>query len=215
MKQSATHLTFWEEGCSLEEFQRWCGDSEKAFKKEIRKKIREDGHKNILDCGAGVFSEYYGFKRDGYEIEYTAVEITPSFVELGKKQGINAVNASFSKMPFDDNQFDSTICLDVLNHQLDYKEEIMEMKRVTKNKIYISFFKPFSDDPAASSELSNFTSQTTDAGIVLSRREDEKGETTCIYNFFHRKRLTQFLEEIKLGYKKLKVEDNLILILNK
>ena len=38
---------------------------------------------------------------------------------------------------------------------------------------------------------------------------------TCIYNYFHWERFVNFLEEIELSYKKLKVDHNQILILSK
>ena len=60
-------------------------------------------------------------------IEYVGTDITEKFVEHNNKNGFNCILSDLEKLPFDDNRFDVTICLDVLNHQLSYEDEIIEM----------------------------------------------------------------------------------------
>mgnify|MGYP003116248762 FL=1 len=195
------HLSFWEDHCDVETFQSWCGDFNIPFKNNIRELIRQAGHKDILDCGAGVFSEYFGFKNDNYEVNYTAVEITPSFVELGQKKGINCVCSSIDKIPFEDNEFDATICLDVLNHQLDYEEAIREMVRVTKNVIFISFFKPFMEESSFKGSLSHWSPKKikeTPNGILLERVSDKDEEAVCIHHYFSIEKIDKFLTALNV-----------------
>ena len=78
-----SYLSFWQENCSMEQIIRWCGDHNIAYKKEIRKYIKNKNYESVLDCGAAVFSEYYGFKEDKIDIKYTATEITKKFIDLG------------------------------------------------------------------------------------------------------------------------------------
>jgi len=200
---SSKHLSFWEDHCDLETFQKWCGSFDRPFKNNIRKDIKQAGYKNILDCGAGVFSEYYGFKDDGYLIDYTGVEITPSFVEFGKKKGIKCLLSPIDDMPFEDNQFEATICLDVLNHQLDYKKTIIEMLRVTKNIIFISFFKPFVEEEEFQDSLTHWDSKKikkTPYGTLLERVTDEHEEAVCLHHYFSSLKMSKFLTSLNVKH---------------
>ena len=197
------HLSFWEEHCDVKTFQSWCGDFNVPFKNRIRNEIKEAGYKSVLDCGAGVFSEYYGFKNDGYEVSYTGVEITPSFIEFGKSKGIKCFLSSINQMPFEDNQFEATICLDVLNHQLDYQDAIKEMLRVTKNVIFISFFKPFAEEATFKESISNWDKsriKENENGIILQRYKDSNENAVCIYNHFFINRMSDFLDTLDVEH---------------
>lgn len=196
MKNKAKYLSYWDEDLDIETFKKWCGDPNAWHKQEIRRFIINRNYKSVLDVGVGLCSEYYGFIQDNYDIEYTAVEITEKYIEHGKAKGINIHLATATDLPFENESFDVTLCLAVLNHQLDYKKEIKEMLRVTKKMVLISFFKPF-EEHVSESELANFESYKTPIGTVLNRMV-KNGETTCIYTFFNKKKLDAFLDTLDI-----------------
>jgi len=74
-------LSYWQDTMPLEKVERLLGNYNVDFKTKNRKHIANCGYKTVLDIGAGVFSEFYGFKADGYKLDYTATEITPKYVD--------------------------------------------------------------------------------------------------------------------------------------
>jgi len=211
------HLRYWNNTNRFEKFNRWCGDFDQPFREEIRKRVIDKKYKNILDAGAGVFSEYYGFKHDKYDISYTAIEITPLFVEYGLQRGINVIRGDLADMPFDDEQFDCCLCEDTLNHQIEFKAPILEMLRVVKKEVFISFFKPFAEDVDSTGNLSGkFKIEHTENGVIEHRFVDEKKETICLYNYFSKQKIIEFLVEAKFRHEFIKSADGrIILVLNK
>jgi len=139
------HLSYWQTNLDLQDFKEFCGDYNSPFKQEAREHVIKKGYDSILDVGAGVFSEYYGFKDAGYDIDYTATDITPKYVEYGKERGINVVQCHLESMPFEENSFECCYCFDVLNHQVEYETGIRELLRVTEKEVIISFFKGFEE----------------------------------------------------------------------
>ena len=151
---SEGHLSFWDH-LSINQFNQWCGSSDTPTKKYFRSDICKRGYKSVLDVGAGAFSEYYGFLSDGYNIDYTATEITKKYIKNGKDSGIKVEYGSVEDLPFKDNSFDSILCTAVLNHQLSFEQSISELIRVARQRVYISFFKPFLEDLKLTSEWQN------------------------------------------------------------
>jgi SAM-dependent methyltransferase len=139
------HLSFWQD-LDVKAFNSWCGSPDTSVKASFRDDICKKGYKSVLDVGAGIFSEYYGFLADGHDIEYTATEITQKYIEIGEGSGIKVKYGSVEDLPFEDNSFDSILCNDVLNHQLSFQASISELLRVARHRVYISFFKPFLED---------------------------------------------------------------------
>ena len=140
------HLSFWEDHVNNEDFYRWCGDDDTQFKIDVRKFVRTRNFQSVLDCGAGSFPMRAAFLRDNPDIKYTATEITPKYVKYGLKQGIDVHHCSLEEMPFQSETYDCCVCLDVLNHQLEYEKSIKEMLRIAKKSVIISFFKSFEED---------------------------------------------------------------------
>jgi len=192
------HLSWWHTNMPTqkgdEDFQRWCGDFNKPFKQEIRKHIAKKNYSSVLDCGAGLCTEYYGFKHDKYDIKYQAIDITPQFVEMGQKNGIDIRLGTLEDLPFKDNSVDVSICLDTLNHQLDFKKSIDEMLRVSSKEVIITFFKDFSEK-----------------GEIEERRFDSLNRCNLIYNHFNKSDLLQYLDNKGVTYRFEMVEGNVIL----
>tara|TARA_B100000424_G_scaffold188780_1_gene146757 strand:+ start:427 stop:1137 length:711 start_codon:yes stop_codon:yes gene_type:complete len=197
------YLSLWQNHLDIDSVKDWCGSYNVPWKKQIRKHIQDENYRSVLDCGAGVFSEYFGFKDDNYDIKYTATEITQKYVDYGISNGIDVVSGSIDNLQFEDNSFDCCICLDVLNCQLEYETSIKEMLRVAKKEVIITFFKPFEDDPEGKYQLDDSKRQfeciKSDYGTIVNRNLHD-GEVVAIQHFFNRKKLKNFLSKLKVNY---------------
>jgi ubiquinone/menaquinone biosynthesis C-methylase UbiE len=206
-------LSYWQDTMPLEKVERLFGNYNASFKVKNREHIINRGYKTLLDVGAGAFSEFYGFKDTGYEIGYTATEITPKYIDWGLSRGINAIQQkSFSKLDFDDRSFDVCLSYDMLNHQPDYRDILKELVRVAKKEVIVSFFLPFSEEIQAGAvpktwegSFSRFTTTTTDLGQLQFRVSNitESGdgaeiieEATCLYLFPYQTVLKEFLDNL-------------------
>ncbi len=210
------HLGFWNKNCSIVQMKRWCGDHEIDWKKEIRKKIKNNKYESVLDCGAGVFSEYFGFKNDEYDITYEATEITEKFIQYGRDNGITVKHFTIDCMDFSDNSFDCVLCYDVLNHQTDYKKELEELIRVAKKEIIISFFKPFLCDKDFEKVLGKqYPSRVSKLGIIQDRMSNVFKQTNLIYHFFDKQIMEEFLNSLDISYNFQTVYGKQILFIKK
>ena len=113
------HERYWEDNLPKmrAEMERWFGgNGDEAWRRYPRALIGGMGYRSLLDAGAGFCAEYYGFRREYPEIAYTAMDITPGFVALGKERGIPMFLASVEDMPFEDTFFDCVYIRDALQH---------------------------------------------------------------------------------------------------
>ena len=210
------HLSFWNQNCSIAQMQKWCGNHEIDWKKEIRKIIMDKKYESILDCGAGVFSEYFGFKNDGYDITYEATEITEKFIKYGRENGITVNHYAIDCMDFKDNSFDCILCYDVLNHQTDYRTELVELIRIAKKEIIISFFKPFLGDKDFLKALgSPEYIGVSKLGIIQHRMFNVFKKTNLIYHFFDKQIMEEFLNSLDISYNFQVVHGRQILFIKK
>jgi len=207
------HLTFWNENVDIKTFAVWCkyGD---YWKNIVMNHIIQKKYKNILDVGAGVFDEYYRFKKHGYKVNYYATEITDQFIRFAKNRSINVIKAPIDKLPFPDDYFDITICYDVFNHQKSFRGGIEEIIRVSKSEAIISFFKPFADEEDGLKEINDCKEKfnidySNEDGVCIERFKDENENVTCIYNHFYQEKLEEYLKSLKnIQYSFLKIKAN-------
>ena len=213
MRENELYLSFWQHDCNIYNFQKWCGNHDLEWKKWGREIIKSNNYKSVLDVGAGVYSEYYGFKNDNLDIAYTATEITDKFIDIGLKKEINVVKCGVQEMPFKDNSFDVVLCYDVINHQKNFRQPLRELVRVAHKEVIVSFFKPFLEEDAGKKELESCVNRfkieaVPDVGYVLHRITNSENETTCIYNFFSKACIDRFLVENNMSYDWFKVFNN-------
>lgn len=97
-----------------------------------------------IDLGAGKHSSYLNF------FEKKNVEILFADKIKNEKKKIFKVNLE-KKIKFKNNQFDSVLLLNVLEHITNYKNLIKEIKRITKKggrvEIFVPFMHRFHPDP--------------------------------------------------------------------
>src|SRR3989344_5464681 len=91
--------------------------------------------------GGGLCAEYYGFQKDYPLIDYTSLEITPSYVNFCRAKNIQALEGSVEKMPFAENSFDCVYIRDTMRHLESYQKAINEAFRVCKKEVMIVFAK--------------------------------------------------------------------------
>ena len=86
----------------------------------------------ILDVGCNecIIAERLNFYKD----KYTGIEIDKDAIKVAKSKGfvVKEVDLSKEKLPFNHYHFDSFLALDILEHLIDPKETIKEIKRVTR-----------------------------------------------------------------------------------
>jgi 2-polyprenyl-3-methyl-5-hydroxy-6-metoxy-1,4-benzoquinol methylase len=90
--------------------------------------------KKILDigCGTGVYLDF--LKSLG--MDAWGVDFVKEFIEKGKKKNSNLVYGKAEELPFKNNEFDTVLMFDILEHGDDEKL-LKEAKRVSKNRIIV------------------------------------------------------------------------------
>lgn len=183
---------------SLEEFsESWMGSVNDIDRIQVRKYFK--GYRSILDVGCGGSPEYYGIKK--YKnLVYTGLDITPELVEFNTNKGINCVLGSANQIPFQDSSFEIVHSRHVLEHMSDFKKPLLEMVRVSKKIVLISFFIELLD-----SEISEITLDNKDT------------EFEIYHNRYSKKELSDFLlknnKVKKLKFKKLSGQSKDLLLI--
>lgn len=147
-KDSKTHELWWthciDHTVPLDDFLKWVGPSDAMSRKKARNYVMSKKFHSILDVPAGMGQEFWGWKNElpesTYNIDYTAVDITPLFVDKLQKHGIKTLCASIEKLPFQDHSFDIVYCRHILEHLDNFEKAITEVYRVCKYEVLIVFF---------------------------------------------------------------------------
>lgn len=113
-----------------------------------RRLVEAMDHRSILDCGAGLCSEYDGYREDGYEIDYQALDQSAEFVKMAQDRCIPVTEASIEDIPHEDGEFDAVYTRHVLEHLRGYERAIAEMVRVARKEVIIVWSIPPHDENA-------------------------------------------------------------------
>ena len=95
--------------------------------------------KTVLDagCGGGAFVDYL----NGQGFQATGLDTYAIFLRVARERRFRGrfVQADLAEqLPFADDSFDTTICLDVLEHVADDAHTIRELARVTRRRLLIA-----------------------------------------------------------------------------
>lgn len=161
----------------LEDMKRWFGNGNLKFRKYPRRLIKKMNYESILDAGAGLCVEYYGFQKDYPEITYTGLDITPGFVRIGKEKGINILQGSVEKIPFSDNSFDCVYLRDTMRHLESYEKALKECIRVCKKEAMVIFCRKL----------------TNKKENIINYKSDRK----LYNNMYSKKKIKEFLSQDK------------------
>ncbi len=83
----------------------------------------------LLDAGCGSGAMLTHLRRFG---PVTGVDVNPAAVEYALERGVGPVQvAGLERLPFADHEFDLLVCLDVLEHVLDDRLALAELRRVS------------------------------------------------------------------------------------
>lgn len=134
-------MNWWDNNTTEEQMLEWVGDYNAKTKKIAREHIKSRGYKSILDCGAGLCSEYDGYKKDGYDIDYKAIDTCDKFVKIASNRGINIKNCSIEDIRhFNQASVDVVYIRHILEHLNSAYNAISESIRVAKKEVLIIFF---------------------------------------------------------------------------
>jgi ubiquinone/menaquinone biosynthesis C-methylase UbiE len=133
----------------IDRFKQWIGDYQKEDKVYCRQYVAQQGYKSILDCGCGVATEYYGYKNDNYDIDYTGLDSCDYFIAYNQEQGIDMVRADLEKdIPLSDNTFDCVYAREIIEHLTYYEVALSNFIRLAQKEVIIGWFiKPHKDAP--------------------------------------------------------------------
>lgn len=106
--------------------------------RECLKRILEeiDG-KTVLDvgCGTGYLADW--IKRQKSEIEITGTDFIIEPDTYKRNPDIRFIEGAIENLPFEDASFDTVICTHVLEHILDFRQALKELRRVAKRALII------------------------------------------------------------------------------
>ncbi|MDR3265119.1 MAG: class I SAM-dependent methyltransferase [Synergistaceae bacterium] len=86
-----------------------------------------------VGCGRGFLTQK--IKEAGYDVTATDIVLSEQLNDLDS--AIKFLNADISALPFADNTFDTVICTHVLEHVVDFKKAVSELRRVVKKRLII------------------------------------------------------------------------------
>ena len=88
-----------------------------------------------VGCGTGHLLRLIRKGRGGAVKRYVGVDfVTPAHFS---PDGLEFVVAPIEKLPFKDGEFDTVVCTHVIEHILDYRRAIAELRRITRRRLII------------------------------------------------------------------------------
>jgi ubiquinone/menaquinone biosynthesis C-methylase UbiE len=125
----------------MSDFEGWIGDFDQPTKLFCRKYVAATGYKSIIDCGCGLATEYFGYKNDQYDVDYTGLDSCTYLVDKNKNLGIKMVEAELEvNLPLKDSSYECVYCRGVIEHLSYYEKTINEFIRAAKKEVLIGWF---------------------------------------------------------------------------
>ncbi len=173
---------------SFQKFRNYWDYNDITTWKMIKRHIAEVQPRRVLDIGCGAGSWSLRIAHDFPEVAVTGIDYSPGQIdralELMKNYNfdhrVRFDVADAMGLPFDDNEFDVSICLhDVLNHIPDHEEATREIMRVTSKLNITSVHGLYAPPTFFIRSKEDITAYEKDGNIV--RFEDEDGEEHEVY----------------------------------
>jgi SAM-dependent methyltransferase len=107
-------------------------DNSEACIARILKSIKGD---SVADVGCGTGALLSRIKASNDYQRLTGVDFVID--DASKLEGIEYVAAKIESLPFADGEFDTVICTHVIEHVLEYREAIAELRRIARKRLII------------------------------------------------------------------------------
>lgn len=142
MKDNEFKQTWWDNNLKnkFSEFAGWVGDYNAESKIFVRNYIRKRGFKTLVDCGCGPATEFFGYKNDGYDIQYLGVDSSEFLIDLLKKKEVPVIKCSIDKIDLEDSSYEVAFSRHVLEHQPEFTAGLSEFIRIAKKEVVNVFF---------------------------------------------------------------------------
>lgn len=160
----------------INDFKSWTGDFNQPSKIYCRNYIVSKQYKNIIDCGCGLATDYFGFKNDGHEINYTGLDSCKYLIDLNRSNGMAMIEAELNAdLPLSDNSYECVYCREVLEHLPYYEKTIKEFVRIASKEIMIVFFiKPLEENEWVEEIKNKIEKQKKERQDAKVKQEEEK-----------------------------------------
>ena len=136
--------TWWDQNLDkrYKEFESWVGPKSSVSKVFFRNYIKEKGYKHLVDVGCGPATEYYGYKEEYPELQYTGVDSSVFLYNKNVAAGISMLLAPAENIGVEDNFFEVGFSRHVLEHQPSFKPVLEELIRISEKEAIHVFFIP-------------------------------------------------------------------------
>lgn len=137
--------TWWDKNLSqkFDEFKGWVGDFKSESKVFVRNYVKTKNYESIVDCGCGPATEFFGYKHDGYDINYLGVDSSTFIHNHITNNGVPAILSPIEKIELPDSSFDVSFSRHVMEHLPTFRFGLSELIRLAnKEAINVWFIKP-------------------------------------------------------------------------
>lgn len=125
----------------LKDFKQWIKDYDQPTKNYCRKYVISKKYRSILDCGSGLAAEYYGYKSENSDIDYTGLDSCDFLIQKNIESGIQMIKGDLEEiLPIKENQFEVVYCKAVLEHLRTPYVALKEFIRVAEKEVLIGWF---------------------------------------------------------------------------
>lgn len=138
---------------SVNSFEQWMGDHNAPDRVYARTLLLD--YESLLDAGCGAAPEYNAVEPN----KYTGLDITQKLVDYNLSRGINCVQGTLMKIPFEDNSFDVSISRHVVEHMPEIERPLSELIRVSRKQVLVYFFMMPTDNSTHSISLDNINTE--------------------------------------------------------
>lgn len=176
MKTEFFKQTWWDENLNsnMEIFKDWIGDYTAESKVALRKYVAAQNYNSLADFGCGIATEFFGYKNDGYFVDYTGIDSSRILFEMNTEKGVPMLQCDVTNTPLEDSSIEVSFSRHVWEHQPTYGPVLEEMIRVaSKEVIHIFFIKPGVSEEIKYDQTSN---------LYHNRYSKIDIENTCLQN---------------------------------
>lgn len=136
------------EADGVKELETWLGGTDDWSRVRVRERAAECEYETILDCGAGLGLDWYGFGNLSHEHTWQGIEPSSGMrnaarriaVSYGRDEPPPIAAGDIHAIPFEDASVELVYCRHVLEHLPSFEQALNEMMRVAKLEVMVVFF---------------------------------------------------------------------------